>query len=110
MIDLVQNNIYKIRNVCEEHNVKELYLFGSAARGNDFTKASDIDFLVSFQPIFEGDNNEAVFIRIKNLEDLHQKLEIIINRKVDLIQEKSIKNKYLKYFINKDKLMIYGLP
>jgi predicted nucleotidyltransferase len=109
MVDTIINNIHKIKDACKEHEVKELYLFGSAARGNDFNEKSDIDFLVSFQPFLENVTNENVFKTVKNFETLHQKLESITKRKVDLIQEKSIRNKYLRHFINKEKIILYGL-
>jgi predicted nucleotidyltransferase len=50
-----------------------------------------------------------VFERVKNTDLLKEKLKTIINREIDLIQEKNIRNKYLKYFINKEKELIYGV-
>ncbi len=50
-----------------------------------------------------------MFERVKNTDLLKEKLKTIINREIDLIQEKNIRNKYLKYFINKDKELIYGV-
>ncbi len=50
-----------------------------------------------------------MFERVKNTDLLKEKLKTIINREIDLIQEKNIRNKYLKYFINKEKELIYGV-
>lgn len=109
MIEIIEHNISKIREACNEHGVVLLQLFGSAARDSDFTERSDIDFLVRFQPLKEGVSDELVFKRVENVDRLREKLETITKRKVDLIEEKSIKNKYLRYFINKDKVSIYGI-
>ncbi len=40
MIPIVKENIDAIINVCKTHHLKSLYLFGSAALENDFTKKS----------------------------------------------------------------------
>lgn len=107
MVELVKNNLAKIIDACKEHHVKSLYLFGSAAREEDFKEESDIDFLVQY--LLPTDNDEQLFFKTRNEEKLHEKLESIINRKVDLIQEQNIRNKYLRYFINKDKKFLYGI-
>lgn len=108
MVELVKNNLDKIIGVCKEHHVKSLYLFGSGARGDDFTENSDLDFLVDFAEC-NHKSNEEVLAFVHNLDKLKIELQKITNRKVDLIQERNIRNKYLRYFINKDKRMLYGL-
>lgn len=108
MVGIVEQNLEKIREACKAHNVVSLQLFGSAARGNDFTDESDIDFLVCFQQPKASNNDCNVFERVKNTELLQRKLESITRRKVDLIEERLIKNKYLRYFINKEKKMLYA--
>ena len=52
---IIINNITQIKAICKEHKVKELYVFGSAAR-KDYQFYSDIDLLVDFEK--EEDNNE----------------------------------------------------
>ena len=108
MVEIIKDNLPKIQEACKEHNVAILQVFGSAARGNDFTENSDVDFLVSFQPLNEAKIDSVLFNRFENFQQLHKKLEAIVKRKVDLIEENSIKNKYLRYFINKDKVVVYG--
>lgn len=46
MIDLVTNNLDAIRKACEDHDVKTLWVFGSAVTGNWVEGKSDVDFLV----------------------------------------------------------------
>ncbi len=104
MVDVVKENLKDIINTCKKYHVQSLYLFGSAARGNDFKQTSDIDFIVNYSLPSDID----VFFRVENSKKLQKELEAIVKRKVDLIQEQNIRNKYMRYFINKDKQMIYG--
>jgi predicted nucleotidyltransferase len=97
MIELseLQKNIEKI---CKELSLRRLDLIGSAARG-DFGEKSDVDVLVTF----EGD--ERLFDRYFELK---QCLERLFNRKVDVIEERAIKNPYFKKSIERDRVKIYG--
>ncbi len=108
MVDIVKNNLNKIIDACKKHHVRTLYVFGSASRNTDFKDKSDIDFLVEFD-YTEPTNNENVYERVENLEKLELLLKNITNREIDLVQEKNIRNKFLKYFINKDKKLLYAL-
>lgn len=108
MISLIKNNADKIIEACKKHHVKSLYLFGSAARETDFNEKSDIDFLVNFEPL-PLITDEDVFRKVSNVEELSNNLESITKRKIDLIQEGNIRNRFLRYFINKEKKLLYGL-
>lgn len=108
MIDVLKNNIDAIADACKKHHVKELFVFGSASRKEDFTEESDIDILVNFKAL-PLDTNEQVFYVVENRDKLREQLKTIFKREVDLVEEKNISNKYLRYFINKDKKLIYGL-
>ena len=50
MQEIIYHNIDKINELCRKHQVKELFVFGSASSG-EFTSTSDIDLLVSFFPM-----------------------------------------------------------
>lgn len=106
MIDIIKHNIDVIKDVCSKHYVKKLFVFGSAARGNDFTSDSDIDVLVNFEAL-PLETNEQVFFVVENRDKLQEQLKKNFNREVDLIEEKNISNKYLRYFINKEKKLLY---
>jgi predicted nucleotidyltransferase len=41
MVELIAQKLAEIQKACEERNVAFLQLFGSAARGDDFTEKSD---------------------------------------------------------------------
>ncbi len=68
----------------EKYNVSESGLFGSVVR-DDFNDKSDVDIIIDFsKPI------GIEFIDIANL------IENKLNRKVDLVSKKGIKQKYMQ--------------
>ncbi len=85
----MKTELDQIKNVLDQHisllkekyNVQELGVFGSIARG-DNTQASDIDILVEFsQPI-----GFFKFIELENY------LSNILEKKVDLVTKKALKD------------------
>lgn len=99
-MNLSQKNINLINSLCENHSVEKLYLFGSAT-GKNFTRNSDVDFLVKFKNI----DLEKYF---ENYITLKEKLKNILKREVDLVEEQSLRNPILINSINKNKELIYG--
>lgn len=105
----ITNNLDKIIEACKEFQVQTLYVFGSAARQNDFNSAySDIDFLADFKLKPTITNMDELAFYFENIDALTNKFKLICNRNIDLIIEKNIKNKYLLESINKDKKLIYA--
>src|SRR5689334_19957827 len=97
MIDLTP---YKseIEHLCRELCLQRLDLIGSATR-DDFSDDSDIDVLVTFA----GDDN--LFDRYFSLKE---KLEEVFKRKVDVIEERAVKNPFFKKTVNRDRIKVYG--
>ncbi|ACB51766.1 hypothetical protein cce_2418 [Crocosphaera subtropica ATCC 51142] len=75
----------KLTNFCQENYILELSVFGSVLR-DDFTKISDIDILVIFDP--------QIKLSLMDLVGIQYKLEEKIGRKVDLIEKRSIENSH----------------
>lgn len=100
IITLVDENIDKIKSICEKHKVAKLFVFGSVLT-EKFCKSSDIDFLVDFSGIELYDYADNYF-------DLKTSLEKLLNRQEDLIEDKAIKNPYLRRSIDSSKRLIYG--
>jgi uncharacterized protein len=96
----VERNIHSIMNLCVNHGVDKLYLFGSILSG-DFNEKSDIDFVVRFKHI-------ELLKYSDNYFDLKFSLEDLLNRPVDLLEEQSIKNPYFLESLNETKKLIYG--
>jgi predicted nucleotidyltransferase len=95
----VINNI-EIRDLCKVLNVETLYLFGSILTQN-FTKESDIDFLVTFK------KSLSVEEYTNNFFELYNSLENILNCKIDLLTENMLSNPYFIEEINKNKQLVY---
>lgn len=88
-----------LAGVCEERRVKRLVLFGSAARG-DVGPSSDVDLLVEFAPMSPGERAEALF-------GLHEDLERLLGRTVDLVEEEAVRNPYLLESIEQAHAVLY---
>jgi predicted nucleotidyltransferase len=101
MIDLVQNNIDKIIAACKQHHVEAISLFGSAAK-NTMHEDSDIDLLVQFSDDID------VLEYADNYFSLLDQLQEILNRKVDLVSSKSLKNPILKEEVYQSKVDLYA--
>jgi len=99
-MNTVEKNIDKLNILCKKYNVSKLYVFGSV-NTTHFNKNSDIDFLVRFKPIKLEKYADNYF-------DFKFALEDLFKRKIDLLEEKVIKNPFLKKSINSSKKLIYG--
>lgn len=76
-----------IRRAAERHGVAELSLFGSAVTG-DFDADSDVDFLVDFFPDRPDPFEDFCALR----DDLRG----IVDRDVDLVVKRAIRNPYFR--------------
>lgn len=99
---MVNNNLKDIEETCKIMKVRSLYLFGSAARGNNFKSNSDLDFLFSFIK-----DRQGLPVAGYDYFDLLFKLEEITGRKIDLVAEEKVRNKYFLDRVNKEKVLVY---
>jgi predicted nucleotidyltransferase len=88
--------IEKIKKYLKEKPVLRAYIFGSVSR-NESEKDSDIDILV------ELDYSQSIGLEFVEMQ---LDLEEILHLKVDLLSSNAI-SKYIKPFIDKDKILIY---
>ena len=84
----------KARPILEQHNAREAYVFGSAAR-DEARADSDIDILARFDHI----GGLFGYMRIKH------DLEDALGRTVDLVQMEALKPEF-KAYVDKDKVRI----
>jgi len=99
-MDLLERNIETLKKLCVKYNVLKLYIFGSML-GDKFREDSDIDFLVTFDKVDLEEYADNYF-------DFKFSLADLFNRKIDLLEEKVIKNPYLKQSIDNTKELLYG--
>ena len=95
----VEKNLPKIKALFIKYGVETAFLFGSAA-SNKFNENSDVDFLYSFP---ENLDYETYGVNYFNL--LHD-LEKLLDKNVDLVAEKTLKNPYLIESINENKIQL----
>lgn len=100
MQGLLTENIDRIKALCVSHNVKSLFAFGSVCTDR-FNEESDVDLLISFNPMEYGEYADTYF-------ELAEKFESILNCRVDLVTDKSLSNPYFIESINQTKILIYG--
>jgi predicted nucleotidyltransferase len=87
-----------LAEICRRYHVKELSVFGSAARG-ELRPESDIDLLVDFLP----DARVGLF----ELWDLGDELERLVGRRVDLVPKGGLK-KLIRPHILKESRLVYA--
>ena len=101
MQEILINKLEALKALCKEHDVKEMYVFGSASTGK-FHNESDIDILISFK------ENISIEKYTDNYFDLHEKLEKLFNRKIDLVTENSLSNPYFIENVEETKQLLYA--
>ena len=85
-------------NICQTHNIRKLYLFGSASRAEQRSD-SDIDLLAEFGPT---DNPLRQFFGAQRA------FEEMFQRKVDLVETVGIEEKpHFKEQVDQDKVILY---
>lgn len=98
--DEILKRLNDFNSLCQEHQVKYLYAFGSSVTGRFDYDKSDIDLLV------EIDDNDPI-ARGEKLISLWDTFERFFNRKVDLLTDSSIRNPFLRKSIDATKILIY---
>lgn len=99
-MELIKQHKEELDKACITFKVDELYAFGSILT-EKFNSRSDIDFIVS---ILSSDPIEYA----ENYFDLKFELERIFKRKIDLLEQKAIRNKTFENLVNKQKMLVYA--
>ena len=99
MMELVERNTDKLIELCVNHKVGQLYLFGSVLT-NQFNESSDIDLLVQFSQI-------DLLEYFDNYMDFKEQLEVLFGRSVDLVENQAIRNPVFRRIIDREKQLIY---
>ena len=75
-------SLEELARFCRRYQVRELALFGSMLR-QDHRPESDVDLLVSFQPVAR--------VTFLTLARMQRELEALLGRKVDLVPKDGLK-------------------
>jgi uncharacterized protein len=89
-----------LRDLCEQNKVKTLYVFGSVLTDR-FTDSSDIDLVVDIDSNDPFDYADKYFNFKFALQDL-------LKRPIDLLENKAIKNPFIRSNIDSSKYLIYA--
>ena len=98
-MNLIEKNIDTLIGLCKRHKVKELYIFGSILTSR-FNDSSDVDFLVQF-------DNVDILEYFDNYMDFKEKLEALLGRQIDLLENQAIRNPVFRKVLDRDKKLIY---
>ncbi len=87
--------------LCPRFHVQRLELFGSAVSHAFNPEASDLDFLVEFEPMPSGGYATAFFA-------FKEALEQLFGRPVDLVVDFAIRNPYFRQSVEQNKALLYA--
>jgi uncharacterized protein len=96
----LDNYISSLKSICQQNKVKSLYVFGSVLTDR-FNDKSDIDLIVDIDSIDPIDYADNYF-------NLKFALQDLFKRQIDLLENKAIKNPYIRQNIDNSKYLIYA--
>jgi len=97
---IFDQHIDQIKRLCESNMVSSLFAFGSVTT-DKFSPESDIDLVVEIDDIDPISYSDKYF-------NFKFQLEEILKRQVDLLEQKAIRNRFLKSEIERTKVQLYG--
>ncbi len=101
---LIELNIERITALCRKYRVAQLWVFGSILTPR-FSSESDIDFAVNFDS--ETINREGLDWADIFFDFIHE-LESLLGRKVDMVCEDAVTNRFFRKELDSTKRLIYG--
>jgi hypothetical protein len=101
MEPLFSQYLPQICDLCRRFRVERLELFGSATSDSFDCEHSDVDFLVTFQQLDDGEHADTYF-------GLLSGLELLLERPVDLVMTRAIRNPYFLEAIEPTRTVLYA--
>jgi len=96
----LESYISDIKILCQKNKVKSLYVFGSVLTDR-FTDKSDIDLIVEIDSKDPLEYSDYYF-------NLKFALEELLNKKIDLLENRALKNPFLRDNIDNSKTLLYA--
>jgi len=90
----------ELEALCQQHGVRRLELFGSAAATSGSTPG-DLDFLVEFEESPPGGYADAYFGLIEGLEE-------VFRCPIDLVPTSALGNPYFRESVEESKVLLYA--
>ncbi|MEN9613043.1 MAG: hypothetical protein RLZZ628_3857 [Bacteroidota bacterium] len=99
-IPIIGARYAQLIQLCEQYRVEKLYVFGSVITERFNPLTSDIDLIIELQPMSPIERGTTI---LKMWDDL----ELLLERKVDLLTDQPIKNIIFKRVVERTKQLIY---
>lgn len=99
---LIEMNIDKIIALCKKYKVAKLWVFGSILTPR-FNDDSDVDFLVDFD-----EKRIELLDYADNFFNFIHEIEAVVGRKVDMVVNKSIKNRFFRAEIDETRHLLWS--
>ena len=99
---LIELNMDKIVALCKKYKVAKLWVFGSILTPR-FNDKSDVDFSVSFDK-----SKIDLLDYADNYFDFVDELKTLFRRKIDLVCDDSVRNRFFRKELDSTKVLIYG--
>ncbi len=101
MNTIIESRLPQVRELCRRYNVARLELFGSVTTNEWDPQQSDVDVLVTFSapvaPMSVWDQYMGLLLDLQTL----------YGRKVDLVEECAMKNRYFIKRVNETRRPVY---
>jgi predicted nucleotidyltransferase len=91
----------EIAELCRKHHVRRLAVFGSAVREDFDPNRSDVDLRIEF-------DDEAIERYADNFFDLQDALEVLFQRKVDILSAPTIRNPFFRQAVESTQVNLYA--
>ncbi len=99
-MDLITRNIENINRICKEHQVEQLFIFGSV-KTDKFNDNSDIDILIQFSHLID----QAEYF--ENYMDFKEQMESVFNREIDIVENQAVRNPIFRKVLDREKILVY---
>jgi uncharacterized protein len=99
-MNLITRNIEDINRICKEHQVEQLFIFGSI-KTDRFNDRSDIDILLQFSQLIDP----AEYF--ENYMDFKEKMESVLNREIDIVENQAVRNPIFRRILDREKILVY---
>lgn len=99
---LIEMNIDRIIALCKKYRVARLWVFGSILTPR-FNNDCDVDFLVDFD-----ERNIDLLDFGDNFFGFIHEIEAVVGRKVDMVVNKSIKNRFFRAEVDETRKLLWS--
>jgi predicted nucleotidyltransferase len=100
MLPAVQAKAAELKDLCARRRVRRLAVFGSAAAGGFDPAMSDVDGLVEFHEMSPAERAESHF-------GLAEDMERLLGLPVDLVEDSTVRNPYLRRSVERTRVVLY---